>query len=102
MKKEIFDKYASLVADQFYIKLEDMFSKSRVHPRPEARQMLYYLAYERPIKISSIRRFMEENGLPVQHNTVMKGYKNAKKTVEQDKDYRAFVKKVSKIKHSDV
>ena len=97
MKKEIFDKYASLVADQFFIKLEDMFSKSRVHPRPEARQMLYYLAFERPIKIGSIRRFMEENGLPVQHNTVMKGYGKAKKSVEQDKDYREFIKKISNV-----
>jgi|TARA_R110001592_G_C12852753_1_gene721999 chromosomal replication initiation ATPase DnaA len=97
MKKEIFDKYASLVADQFFIKLEDMFSKSRVHPRPEARQMLYYLAFERPIKIGSIRRFMEENGLPVQHNTVMKGYEKAKKSVEQDKDYREFIKKISNV-----
>ena len=97
MKKEIFDKYASLVADQFYIKLEDMYSKSRVHPRPEARQMLYYLAYERPIKISSIRRFMEENGLPVQHNTIMRGYAKAKKSVDQDKDYQAFVKKATNV-----
>jgi|TARA_R110000803_G_C11947675_1_gene317315 chromosomal replication initiation ATPase DnaA len=94
MKKEIFDKYASLVADQFFIKLEDMYSKSRVHPHPEARQMLYYLAYERPIKISSIRRFMEENGLPVQHNTIMKGYKNAKKLVDSDEDYKDFIKKI--------
>ena len=94
MKKEIFDKYASLVADQFFIKLEDMFSKSRVHPRPEARQMLYYLAFERPIKIGSIRRFMEESGLPVQHNTIMKGYKNAKKLVDSDEDYKDFIKKI--------
>jgi|TARA_B100000902_G_scaffold388414_1_gene434011 chromosomal replication initiation ATPase DnaA len=95
MKKEIFNTYATLVADKFYISLQEMFSKSRVHPRPEARQMLYYLAYERPIKIGSIRRFMEENGLPVQHNTIMKGYKKAKKAVEEDKDYQAFVKKTT-------
>tara|TARA_R110000751_G_scaffold16235_2_gene51605 strand:- start:648 stop:941 length:294 start_codon:yes stop_codon:yes gene_type:complete len=97
MKKEIFDTYANLVADKFYISIQDMFSKSRVHPRPEARQMLYYLAFQRPIKISSIRRFMHENGLPVQHNTVMKGYEKAKKLVEEDKDYQKFVKKISNV-----
>lgn len=97
MKREIFNKYADLVADKFYISLQEMFSKSRVHPRPEARQMLYYLAYERPIKISSIRRFMQENGLPVQHNTVMKGYEKAKKTVDKDKDYQEFVKKAQSV-----
>jgi len=97
MKKEIFDTYAELVAEQFYISLEDMFSKSRVSPRPEARQMLYYLAYERPIKISSIRRFMEKNGLPVQHNTIMNGVEKAKKLVDQDKDYQEFVKKISNV-----
>ena len=97
MKKEIFNTYAELVADKFYISLQDMFSKSRVHPRPEARQMLYYLAFQRPIKISSIRRFMEENGLPVQHNTIMHGYEKAKALVDSDPDYKEFVKKVSNV-----
>lgn len=97
MKKEIFNTYAELVADKFYISLQDMFSKSRVSPRPEARSMLYYLAFQRPIKISSIRRFMEENGLPVQHNTIMNGYEKAKALVEKDKDYKEFVNKVSDV-----
>ena len=62
MKKDIFDAYADAIAEKFHLTLGEMFSKTRKREIVEARQMLYFLARERPIRLSYIKRFMEENG----------------------------------------
>ena len=72
-----------------------MFSKTRKREIVEARQMLYFLARERPIRLSYIKRFMEENGLPVDHSTIMHGYKKAKNYVDSDPDYKYVVDTIS-------
>tara|TARA_Y100001972_G_C7404594_1_gene210141 strand:+ start:218 stop:517 length:300 start_codon:yes stop_codon:yes gene_type:complete len=99
MKKDIFDKYAEAVADKFHLTLGEMFSKTRKREVVEARQMLYFLAQERPIRLSYIKRFMDENGLPVQHSTIIHGYKKASKFVQDDPDYKHILNEIqSKIK----
>ena len=73
MKKEIFDKYSQAVATQFHLTLDEMFSKNKRQDIVEARQILYYLCKERPIRFSFIQRFMEENGYKVGHSSIMYG-----------------------------
>ena len=58
MKKEIFDSYAESIAKQFHLSLDQMFDKSKRRDIVDARQMLYYLCMQRPIRISYIQRFM--------------------------------------------
>jgi len=96
MKKDIFDAYADAIAEKFHLTLGEMYTKTRKREVVEARQMLYFLAKERPMRISYIKRFMEENGLPVEHSTIMHGYNKAKAYVDSDPDYKFVVDTISK------
>ena len=52
MKKHIFDAYATAIAKQFHLTLDQMFDKTKKREIVDARQMLYYMCMERPIRIS--------------------------------------------------
>ncbi|NKC02123.1 MAG: hypothetical protein GKR90_26990 [Pseudomonadales bacterium] len=94
MKKKIFMQYADAVAEQFHLSLDQMFEKSKRRECVDARQMLYYLCMERPIRVSYIQRFMEEEGLALCHSTIIHGYKRAKKIIESDKDFIHIAKNI--------
>jgi chromosomal replication initiation ATPase DnaA len=91
MKKNIFELYATAVAKQFHLNLDQMFSDTRRRDIVDARQMLYYLCMERPIRVSYIQRFLSEHGYEVYHSTILHGYKKAKEQVQKDPDYKAVV-----------
>ena len=91
MKKEIFNNYANAVAKQFHLELDQMFSKNRRRDIVDARQMLYYLCMERPIRVSYIQRFMADHGCDVYHSTILHGYKKAKELIDKDKDYQSVI-----------
>lgn len=91
MKKDIFDVYASAIAKKFHITLEEMFAKNRRRDIIDARQMLYYLCIERQIRISYIKRFMEENGHSVTHSNIIYSYKKAKELIDGDSDYKNLI-----------
>ena len=55
MKRDIFDVYATAIAKKFHITLDEMFAKNRRRDIVDARQMLYYLCMERPIRVSYIK-----------------------------------------------
>lgn len=95
MKKEVFDKYALAIAEQFHLSLEQMFEKKRRRDCVDARQMLYYLCMERPIRISYIQRFMEENGHSVTHSTIIHGYKKAKQLIDSDDDFKDLINDIT-------
>ena len=97
MKKDIFDAYASAIAKQFQLTLDQMFTKTKRREIVDARQMLYYLCMERPIRISYIQRFMEENGHDISHSTIIHGYKKAKEHIDKDKDYQKVVDKLQNV-----
>ena len=94
MKQNIFDIYANLVAKQFHLTLDQMFSKSQRRDIVDARQMLYFICMERPIRLSYLQRFMQENGCDVTHSTIIHGYKRAKKLIEDDSDYKEVVRQI--------
>ena len=91
MKGNIFEAYANAVAKQFHLELDEMFNKDKRRDLVDARQMLYYLCMERPIRVSYIQRFMASHGCDLNHSTIIHGYKKAKLMVEQDEDYKAIV-----------
>ncbi len=97
MKKHIFDAYAEAVAKQFHLTLDQMFTKTKRREIVDARQMLYYLCMERPIRISYIQRFMEENGHNISHSTIIHGYKKAKQMIDKDKDFQDVVEKIQNV-----
>jgi len=97
MKKHIFDAYATAIAKQFHLTLDQMFDKTKKREIVDARQMLYYMCMERPIRISYIQRFMEDNGHSVCHSTIIHGYKKAKELIDQDKDFQDVVSRLQDV-----
>ena len=87
--------YANAIAEQFHLTLDQMFEKTKKRECVDARQILYYLCMERPIRISYIQRFMEENGHNVSHSTIIHGYKKAKELIDKDKDYKKILEYAS-------
>ena len=94
MKKDIFDEYAKSIAKKFHISIDEMFSKNRRRDIIDARQMLYYLCIERQIRISYIKRFMEENGHSVTHSNIIYSYKKAKELIDGDSDYKNIITEI--------
>jgi hypothetical protein len=44
---------------------------------------------------------MEENGYKVGHSSIMYGYNQAKKMIEQDSDYKNFINQATKDADTD-
>ncbi len=97
MKKEIFDAYAIAIAKQFHLTMDQMFDKTKKREIVDARQMLYYMCMERPIRISYIQRFMSEQGHSVSHSTIIHGYKKAKELIDNDKDFKQVVNDITNV-----
>jgi|TARA_R100001369_G_scaffold331_2_gene870 chromosomal replication initiation ATPase DnaA len=97
MKKAIFDRYANAIAKEFNLTLEEMFSTSRKQHLVEARQMLYYLCRERPMRISSIQTYLKDNGLDIHHSTIIHGNKKAKELIKSDPDYSNLSERISRV-----
>ncbi len=87
--------YANAIAEQFHLTLDQMFEKTKKRECVDARQILYYLCMERPIRISYIQRFMEENGHNVSHSTIIHGYKKSKELIDKDEDYKKILEYAS-------
>jgi len=96
MKKQIFDDYATAVAKTFHLTLDEMFTSSRRGDIVDARQMLYYLCMERPIRISYIQRFLESYDFKVTHSTIIHGYNKAKDLISNDTDVNDLVQEILK------
>ena len=94
MKKDIFDNYALIVSKQFLVPFEILFTKTKVSHVVSARQLLFFLARKRNIKLSEIKYYMKLNGLPVEHSTIIHGEKKIKERIKNDKDYENFVNKI--------
>ena len=92
MKKDIFDSYAIAIANKFGLTFNQMFERTKKREIVDARQMLYYLCRERPVRISYIQRFMKEQGHSVSHSTIIHGYKKAKILINKDNDFKQFIK----------
>jgi len=97
MKKEIFDSYTKAIAKQFHLTLDEMFENSKKRHIVDARQMLYYACMERPIRLAYIKNFLAEYGYEVQHSTIIHGYKQAKKLIDKDPDYKRMIKEIQDV-----
>jgi chromosomal replication initiation ATPase DnaA len=94
MKKEVFNMYAKGVAEVFNIDIAELFNKSRKRELVDARQLLYYLCYTRPMRISMIQDLMNENGYETKHSPIINGIKSMKNKLKEDPDYRVLVSRL--------
>ena len=47
-------------------------------------------------RISYIRTFMGEHGFDASHSTIIHGYRQAKKLIDSDPDYKKLIKDIKK------
>jgi chromosomal replication initiation ATPase DnaA len=96
MKEDVFNQYVDKVMELFNIKRHVLFSKSKQRHVVDARQMLYYLCYNRQMQFVIIKNFMLDNGTSVHHNSIVNGINNVKVKLEEDKDYQSIIRDLEK------
>jgi chromosomal replication initiation ATPase DnaA len=91
MKSEIFDRYTDLVCKRFDISREMLFSKTKKREIVDARQLLFFLCYNRPMSMAYIQKFMLKGGLNIAHTSIIKGIRNIEDKLKYDEDYISVV-----------
>ena len=96
MKEDIFNQYVEKILDLFNISRKDLFLKSKKRSVVDARHLLYFLCYERQIRMISIQDFLSKNGYDVPYTSIIHGIKIAKSKITEDKDYQSIIKDIDK------
>ena len=96
MKQDIFNQYVERVSSLFGIAREDIFSKSKKKTLVDARHLIYYLCFKRPMQITYIQKFMGEKGYNIEHSTVIYGIQSVDKKITEDRDYISVVREIEK------
>lgn len=96
MKEEVFDRYVELVCKRFSITKEELFSKTNKREIVDARQLLFFLCYNRPMSMSYIQKFMLKGGLKIAHTSIIKGIRNIEDKLKYDDDYISVVTSMTK------
>ena len=96
MKVDIFNQYGERVCDLFGISKEKLFSRSKKTEIVDARYLLYYLCFKRPMTISYIQKYVLDSGYITQHTTIIYGISTVEKRIKDDPDYLQVVKDIQK------
>ena len=96
MKKQIFNQYAQKISDLFGVDKQELFVKSKKRDLVDARHLLYYLCFHRPMKLISIQNFMNENGYHISHPSVIHGVNIVSQRIAEDADYTFIIKSIEK------
>lgn len=94
MKSDIFNQYVDKITKRFSITKEELFSKTKKPECAEARHMLYYLCHTRPMRITYIQAYMNENGYNTSHSVILYGISSAQAKIAMDRDYKTVVKSI--------
>jgi len=95
MKVQIFNKYVQEVNNLFGIESEELFEKSKKRRVVDARHLLYYLCYTRPMRLRYIQDYMAENGYNVGHSSILHGIDQVNKKIEEDTDYKKVIERIA-------
>jgi chromosomal replication initiation ATPase DnaA len=96
MKVDIFNQYVERITELFGVSKEKLFSKTKERELVDARYLLYYLCFKRPMSLSYIQKYMAENGYEIKHSTIIYGISTVEKRVKEDSDYMQIVKDIQK------
>ncbi len=97
MKRGIFNEYVDAVLDIFEIKRTQLFKKSKRRDIVDARHLLYYMCYHRPMQVNYIQMFMKENGYKVGHSTIIHGISQVSDKMDEDTDYQQVYRTLSAV-----
>lgn len=94
MKEEIFNQYVNKITKLFGVTKEELFSKTRQRNVVDARQLLYYLCFNRLMQIVIIKNLMIKNGYDIGHNSIINGIKVVDQKMKEDIDYISVVREI--------
>ena len=87
MKTTIFNQYVDRVCFLFNLDRDVLFSKTKRRDVVDARQLLYYLCYERAMRLVYIQECMSDNVYEINHSPIHHGISVVKNKMESDRDY---------------
>jgi len=96
MKRDIFDQYLDKVSALFSIDKSEIFKKNKKREFVDARYLLYYLCFNRPMQISYIQKYMSENGYDIKHTSIIHGVGIVTDKVNNDRDYMTIVREIAR------
>jgi len=94
MKEEVFNQFVTKVCDLFKLKKEEFFEATKRREVADARHLVYYLCYKRPMHLKYIQNFMANNGYSIAHSTIIHGISVVESKMAEDLDYQSIVKKI--------
>ena len=95
MKLNIFNGYVTEVANLYNIEEEKIFEKSKERGIVDARHLLYYLCYYRPMKLKYIQDYMGQRGYEIGHSSIIHGIQSVHKAMAQDDDYQKVINDIN-------
>ena len=96
MKRDIFIQYADKLCELFGITRQDLLSKNKKREIVDARYLLYYLCFKRPMRINYIQIYMKQHGYVISHPTVIHGINMVDNKMKVDNDYVMTVKDIER------
>lgn len=97
MKRNIFNEYVEQVIDLYGITKGELFQKSKVREIVDARHVLYYLCYNRPMKLKYIQKYMSEAGYNIGHSSVLHGIQAVTNLIQSDEDYKYLLTRLQDV-----
>ena len=94
MKEEVFNQYVQKITKLFGITKNELFLKSRKRNIVDARQLLYYLCFNRQMQIVIIKDFMSHNGYKIDNPSVVNGIHKVDQKIKEDRDYKTVVRDI--------
>jgi len=87
IKEKVFNTYVNTVSRKLDVPREEIFTNTKKRKVVDARQLIYYLYYTRPMRITYIKDYMTRNGYEPPHSTIHYGINQVTKKIESDQDY---------------
>jgi chromosomal replication initiation ATPase DnaA len=94
MKEEVFNQYVQKITKLFGVTKDELFLKSSKRNIVDARQLLYYLCFNRQMQIVIIKDFMRKNGYNIDYPSVVNGIHKVDQKIKEDRDYQSIVKHI--------
>lgn len=97
MKRDIFNDYVEQVTEVYGITKGELFKKTKVREIVDARYVLYYLCYNRPMRLKYIQKFMAEAGYDIGHSSLLHGIQAVTGYIESDEDYKTLMTRLQNV-----
>tara|TARA_A200000159_G_C7333125_1_gene343843 strand:- start:430 stop:720 length:291 start_codon:yes stop_codon:yes gene_type:complete len=94
IKEKVFNNLVNTVSKKLNVPKEDIFTNTKKRKVVDARQLIYYLCYQRPMRITYIKDYMARNGYEPPHSTIHYGINQVTKKIESDQDYVDLIEKL--------